>query len=68
MLIKSNEDYCDDDGELLFDNIIFFNWKDWHPDNSEMLAKELDGLGIDVVEYDTCDDAYVIRFVKREEN
>jgi hypothetical protein len=66
MLIESNESFSDDEGEGLFEGMMYFDWKEWLDTNSKSIAKELDKFGIDLVEYETGEDFYALRFVKRK--
>jgi hypothetical protein len=66
MLIQCTDDWCDEDGNDLFDDIVSFDWKEWSANNAQYIANVLDKLGIDVVEYETGGDFYLFRFVKQD--
>lgn len=67
MLIKKDEDLWDEDGNELYTDIVTVDWKRFSEEALEDIAKHLDTLGVDVIDYETRSDFWAFRFVKRED-
>jgi hypothetical protein len=67
MYIKTDDDWCDKDGNDLYENTLSYDWKEWREGHCQELADALDQFGIDVIEHNTRGDFYLFRLVKRKE-
>ena len=66
MLIKSEENIWDDDGNDLVPGLVYVDWKVFSEEVLESIAEGLDPIGVDVIDYETGGDFWAFRFVNKE--
>ena len=66
MLIKTDDDWADENAEPLFPNVVIADWKNFNEEVLEDIAQALDAEGIDVIDHETGGDFWAFRFVKKE--
>lgn len=67
MLIKKEEEIWDEDGNDLVPGLVYVDWKVFSEETLENIAKSLDTIGVDVIDYETHGDFWAFRFEMKEE-
>ncbi len=66
MLIYSEEFPYDDNGNLLYDNMIILSWKQFGDAAAEDFGKALSSFGLDLIIYNSGGSDFVMRIAKKK--